>query len=297
MKLIEYHHRSAPGVVLRAYSPLGFYPSAGFRHSDGCFFVDESLILSAVRFNPVKLAGYDPEREWISPAEIRLLASISLAIPEGSGVVYPYPDPVGYRIEDAGPEDITGEDFMIQARECLCRELRGRNSGFWTTVPVPPVFGGPPYEFNTVAWPHSEQNDFFTAIDVEDHLLIRGLGGLLKGWMLNRHHLFHTEACISLHIAMEASRDIVLRHLRASVSNPSDIDAANYLARAFGEPESTEHYFAGFYADRIKSVHPASRYGTYPEPPLAADDFFDLYHWLCVVYRFLIAGKVPSESF
>jgi len=283
--------------VLRAYSPLGFYPSAGFCHPEGCFFIDESLIFSAVQFNPVKLADYDPEREWISPAEIRLLGSMSLTIPEGSGVVYGYPDPVGYRIENGALDDITGEDFMIQAKEALCRELGMRNSGFWTTVPVPPMFGGPPCEFNTAAWPPAEQHEFFNTIDVEDHLLIRGLGALLKGWILNRHHLFHTEACISLHITIEASRDIILRKLRASVSNPSDVDAANYLARAFGEPESTEHYFAGFYADRIKSVHPMSRYGTYPEPPLAADDFFDLYHWLWLAYRFLIAGKVPSRSF
>lgn len=297
MKLVEYHYRSAPGVVLRAYSPLGFYPSEGFRHPEACFFVDEPLIFSAVRFNPVRLSDYHPQREWISPPEVRLLASMSLAIPEGSGVVYGYPDPVGYRIDGGAPDDITGEEFITQAREELRRELKARDSGFWTTVPVPPVFGGPPYDFNSPAWQHSEQNDIFNAIDLEDHLLIRGLGALLKGWMLNRHHLFHTEACISLHIAMEASRDIILRKLRASVSNPSDVDAANYLARAFGEPESTEHYFAGFYEDRIKSVHPASRYGTYPEPPLAADDFFDLYHSLQAVFKFLVTGKVANGSF
>jgi hypothetical protein len=151
LKLIEYHYRSAPGVVLRAYSPLGFYPSAEFRHPQGCFFVDESLIFSGVRFNPVKLADYDPEREWISPDEIRLLGSMSLAIPEGSGVVYGYPDPVGYWIENGPPDDITREEFMVQAREALCRELRARNSPFWTTVPVPQPLGGPRYEFNTVA--------------------------------------------------------------------------------------------------------------------------------------------------
>jgi hypothetical protein len=292
MKLSEYHYRSERGVLLRAYAPLGFYPSTGFRHPDACFFVDESLIFSAVRFEPVKLADYDPEREWISPAEIRLLAAMSLAVPEGSGVVYAYPDSVGYRIKDPVPCDIMGEGFMIEARQSLCRELRARDSGFWNTVPVPPVFGGPSYEFNTLTWPHAEQNDLFNSIDVEDHLLIRGLGALIKGWPLDRHHLFHTEACISLHIAMEASRDIILRRLRASVSNPSDVDAANYLAKAFGEPESTEHYFAGYYEDRIKSVHPASRYGTFPDPPLAADDFYDLYQALRDVFRFLIAGKV-----
>jgi hypothetical protein len=147
-----------------------------------------------------------------------------------------------------------------------------------------------------VVWPDTDQNEFFNSIDVEDHLLIRGLGALIKGWPLDRHHLFHTEACISLHIAMEASRDIILRRLRASVANPSDVDAANYVARAFGEPESTEHYFAGYYEARIKSVHPTSRYGTFPEPPLAADDFYDLYLSLVAVFRFLIAGKLPSSQ-
>ncbi len=295
MKLVEDHYRSTGGVLLRAYAPLGHYPPTGFRHPAACLFVDESLIFSAVRFDAVNLPGYVPEREWICPAEIRLLAAMSLADPKEGGLVYVYPDPVGYRVEDPSPDDITGEDFMIQAREALSAELRARESRFWTTVPVSPLFGGPSYEFHTVEWPYSEQDEIFNSIDLRDHLLIRGLGALLKGWPLHLHHLFHTEACISLHIAMEASRDIILRHLRASVSNPSDVDAANYLAKAFGEPESTEHYFAGYYADRIKSVHPASRYGTFPEPPLAADDFYDLYESLRIVYRYLIAGKVPPN--
>jgi hypothetical protein len=51
----------------------------------------------------------------------------------------------------------------------------------------------------------------FEAIRCDDALLMRSLGPLVKAPMLATHFCFHTEACMSLHVAMEASGEIIRR--------------------------------------------------------------------------------------
>jgi hypothetical protein len=133
-------------------------------------------------------------------------------------------------------------------------------------------------------------------IDVGDHLLIRGLGALLKANMLGHHPEFLESACMSLWVAMEASLRIIQHKLReAGFERPTAKDAGAYIDRAFENKFESDGYFEDFYDDRIRTVHPESRFGVYPGAPLDADDFYDLHDMLAPLYDFLITGYVPEE--
>jgi hypothetical protein len=79
-------------------------------------------------------------------------------------------------------------------------------------VHAPPVLGGQAYEINVWAELRNErQVPIFEAIDVNDHLLIRGLGALIRAGMLERFDEFLEHSGMALWVAMEASLEIVKR--------------------------------------------------------------------------------------
>ena len=170
------------------------------------------------------------------------------------------------------------------------------------TVPghshTPPLVGGPPSSFNEHAeFRREHQREIFCAVDVSDHLMIRGFGRIdLRGGMLFAHDEFTESAGMSLWVAMEASLEIVKRVLRADgIDSPSARDAGEFLDDAFESEWESDGYFADYYEDRIKTIHPASRYGVYPGPCLSHDDVWDLGVSLIPVYDFLVTGHVPKE--
>ncbi len=279
------------GIILRTYLPIGFYSLKHFVDIDARMVVRRSMVFSATRFRRVELEGYHGEREWLKPEEVRLLASIALAVPEGYGKVYQYPYPIGLRVEDSGA-DLNDEEVIDECEEALVDWLRKQNNELYLTVGPPPVLGGEEYSFNEAAVDIGKQEDVYNAIDVTDHLLIRGLGAILKAELLNQHHIFHVDACMSLYIAMDASLRLILRRLRETMENPSNRDAAAYLAEVYGDDRMPEKYFEPFYNDRIVAVHPDSRLGVFPDPPLAADDYYELYIQMCALYDFLVTGTI-----
>ncbi|MFX0198723.1 MAG: hypothetical protein ACFFCW_21585 [Candidatus Hodarchaeota archaeon] len=296
MKVADWNLKK--GLILRAYSPLGFYPPGSFHHRDAIFVVQEDLIFSVVRFEVIELENYYAEREWVVPAEIRLLASLILSVPYICGLVCPYPDPGNYKLEDKERLDLGEKSVWPQFGSLLKEQIskREKERVFHSDpTPLPPFAGGQSYKFNEKACDERHQIEIFNGIDLRDHLLIRGLGALVKGQLLARHDIFHENACMSLYVAMEASLHVILRRLRKTMNNPSNEDASVYLAKAFGRVTYPSKYFEEYYEDRIKTVHPASRFGTFPQPPLAADDFYDLYSDLVAVYDFLITGRIEEE--
>jgi len=279
------------GILIRSYMPLGFYPKKALNLSNSAFVIDNHLIFSVVRFEAVELEEYYIEREWIIPEEIQLLSALALAVEDDNGKVYAYPHPVAFKIKDEG-YDLSDKDTLKEFRKALIKRLKNEDNRFWHTVDPPPALGGPEYRFNENANDVERQIEIYNSIDLKDHLLIRGLGAFLKGDLLSVHHIFHTEACISLHIAMEATLQIILRRLRNTMQNPSNKDASEYLGQAFQSKYIPENYFEDYYRDRIVAVHPSNRIGTFPEAPLAADDFYDLYDQLRSVYDFLVTGNI-----
>jgi hypothetical protein len=322
------------GIILRAYTPMGYHPANGLRDKDASLIIDEDLVYSAARFTPVVVEDdpyYYVECEWLKREEIRLLSAIAISVPEDGGKVFFYPYNAGRTIQDVG-YDLSDPDILKDLKDYLisslsvadqyrpgdfllkrwqsCREKEGIEDAEISeesqesddpfvelhrlsrlSYPAPPLFGGPKYLPSDLVLDTMRQKQLFDGIVIDDHLLIRGLGAFLKADILHVHSMFHTEGCISLHIAMEATLQLILRKLRKTISNPSNKDASRYIGEIFNSAYP-EHYFQQYYEDRIKTIHPANRFGTFPEAPLQADDFYDLYDPLRAIFHFLITGNV-----
>lgn len=115
--------------------------------------------------------------------------------------------------------------------------------------------------------------------------------------MLRCHRQFLEEACVSLWIALDASFHLFRREMATKGQrNASAIDVGNYLDNLLGYQSSGERYFADFYEERVKTIHPASRFGVYPAAPLCADEYMQLLVSLIPIYEYLIVGRVPPHA-
>ncbi len=293
-KLLKGYPRE--GIVVRLYSPAGDYPSTAGSTGDACFAVSSDLAWSATRFTPVPIEYYSPEREWLKPEEIRLLSAVALSYRAGGYLcLYPWGAPV-YLVD----ADLSlSSELAIAALDELAREKASAQSAHPRSHVVeptsPPLVGGGPYDLRDDGCDQQLFRRVYDGVDPQDHLLVRGLGALLKAPLLHTHDAFHTEACVSLYIALDASLHLILRRLRVSNPAASSLDAAGYLAHSFGEVHPGKSYFEDFYHERVATIHPSSRYGEFPDAPLSADDYYDLREDLTSVYIFLITGIALSD--
>jgi hypothetical protein len=283
------------GVSIRLLSPLGDYPAGEFRNPEASIVVRPDLIAMVTSFVRVETPeDYYSETEFLSPFEIRLLAAVLLSWDTDSGMFGLYP----VRTDLQRP--YTGLDLSSPGvLDGLIEEFRAFlvKSPPFAEIHRPPCAGGRSYHFNEYSELRCErQPEIFAAIDVNDHLAVRGLGALIKANMLGCFPEFLENACMSLWIAMDASMHMIQRELKESgMDNPTAKDAGRFLDDAFNW-EDSNGYFADYYDGRIKTVHPESRFGAYPAAPLYADDFYDLNASLLLVYDFLLTDHVPGES-
>jgi hypothetical protein len=158
---------------------------------------------------------------------------------------------------------------------------------------LPPLLGGPPYNVDDRVMDVKTLKRIIRRTPLHHHLLIRGLGALVSAGMLKQHHEFLVPATMMLHVAMDASFELVRNELRAQgVADPSALDAGKFIDRAFGHTQPSGKYFSDWYVDRIMLSHTASRFGTAPFAPLSMDDYLDLREQLEDVYYYLIAAEV-----
>jgi hypothetical protein len=121
---------------------------------------------------------------------------------------------------------------------------------------------------------------------------MRGLGALLRAHMCWCHPEIAEAAAIQLYVALDVSFEIMLEILRGrGLTNPSALDAGALIGEVFNPGIESERYFEDYYEDRIKTLHPSSRYGVFPVPPLLADDYYFLRHGLVEVYHWIITGR------
>lgn len=283
------------GITIRLLSPLGVYPMQHFRHSEAALVLraDIGAMLSLIK--PCEEPEeYYTEIEFLSPYEIRLLSAIMLSQVTDTGAFCLYPVNHALNRHSVAVDlsnDATLNDLIDEFVSFM------RLMPMYRRVHAPPVLGGQTYDINEWAELRDErQVAIFEAIDVSDHLLIRGLGALIRAGMLERFDEFLEHSGMALWVAMEASLEMVKRLLRANgVKNPSAKDAGWFLDEAFDSAWESDGYFVDFYEDRVKTVHPASRYGTFPGACLSVDDVLHLRPSLVHLYDFLITGHVPDE--
>jgi len=135
------------------------------------------------------------------------------------------------------------------------------------------------------------------AIPLSDHLLMRGLGALLRADICKRHREIGETSVIELYIALEASFQLVVRKLREQgLSNPSAADAGALIDETFNAGVDSGNYFEHYYDSRIKTMHPPNRFGVFPVAPLIVDDYYLLRHGIVEVYHWLITNRRLEPS-
>jgi hypothetical protein len=283
------------GVTVRLLSPLGVYSTEGFRHREAAMVLSHDVFAILTAFRKVQLPeDYYSEIEFLSPFEVRLLASVILSRVPDSGSICLYPTLLAMERPDAGfdlSEVGALDELMTEFRVFIQGERQYRE------LHNPPLIGGRVYSFNEYAnLRHGHQREVFDAIDVSDHLMIRGLGALVRALMLFSFSEFTESAGMSLWVSMEASFEIVKGMLRVQgIERPTAKDAGDFIDDVFDNQFASEGYFPDYYEDRIKTVHPASRYGVFPGAGLSHDDVWELGIDLVRLYDFLVTGHVPDE--
>jgi hypothetical protein len=277
-------------------SPLGLYPSrVGFRQPDAAIVVRPDLIALITKFHPTipPEEYYFSEVERLSAFEIRTLAALRLSQSGDSGAFEIYPADLEYRTPDVSL-DLSRPAVLSGLLAKLRNQLRVAGCDWCHR---PPYAGGKPYEINQYATVSRKRfQTLLCGIDVNDHLMIRGLGALIKAGMLCCHRQFLEQACVSLWIALDASFHLFRREMAAKGQpGASATDVGNYLDNLLGYHPSGERYFADFYEERVKTIHPESRFGVYPAAPLCADEYTQLLGSLIPTYEYLIAGRVPPR--
>jgi hypothetical protein len=196
-------------------------------------------------------------------------------------------------------EDTSLDLSKMKVLHALMRDLCDlmTEENYSVAIHRPPCEGGRAYDLDSYAEIDKRRlGRLYRTIDVEDHLLIRGLGSLLKGAMLRCHREFMEHACMALWVSLEASFRLVLREMKKDgYVNPSARDAGKLLDDIFDSEYESDGYFEDFYEERIKTMHPESRFGTYPAPPLNYDEYSQLEASLRTVYELLITGHVDKS--
>jgi hypothetical protein len=286
--------RIESGTILRAYAPSGLYWRDNFSAPTAIYVNEHDLIFSACHFDERPHKGeYYSEFDEPMIDELRLMAALVLPIGWNCGVLVVYPLSVSLWLNEK--VDLTSLGTADRLSKLLRSNLSFSENFPWIDGPSPPAFNGLPYFYRDEPSPLKLQHRIYESIDVSDHLLMRGLGALIKGAMLTRHRVFGEQAHYSLYVALEASFQLILRKLRdAGVTNPGSVDAASLIEKTFGEAPSGRGYFEDYYSDRIMTMHPQSRFGIFPYAPISNSDFFGLYYSLREVYRWIILGEYIS---
>lgn len=288
------------GVLLTLLSPLGSYQQESLISRQGCIFVSNRFCFSALRFRHRSQVETYSEVDRLGSAEVRLLSAAMLAAKSYYVTIRPYPThslilsvPPGTRL--------SSHQTRVRLADILLRQLK-RKKGAPYRLPseslhAPPLLGGKDYDnFQELDWERC--HNLLRNIVLGDKLLIRGLGALLKANMLLGFCEFAEAAGMQLFVAMEASFRLVLRELHnQGVNNPTSVDAGNFIHKAFGVATPAEGYFVDDYENRIMTLHPESRFGTWAHAPLQADDVFELNENLKNLFGFLILKTVPSYHF
>lgn len=290
-----------PAYAVRLFDPRGQYPAGQIAAPNALYWGASDLTFMATWSEPWDWYGRDmpyTEMDWATPQELRLLASILMCECEHGPRTCFYPVHRFSMYLDA--EDLNLQSPSIARRikaSIVERSLR------------PDMMYGEGAILNCLEKDYSlfkkskleisRQPELFKAISTEDHLLLRGVGALLKADMLTRHYEFWEEAIVIAFIALGASFQMVLRELRtSSIVEPTSRDAADWLHKTFNEPfglEPIERYFAEIYDQRVMTLHPVSRLGVNPYAPLFHDDFTLLRRSIPSIFAYLLTGRHSSD--
>lgn len=262
------------GLRMRAYQSDVEYSFDEFIHPDALYLADEQYVVTIVKADPKHVGEYWPQLHWILPAEVRLLASIALALPEGRGALSFHPYPSSDRLSLPLALDLSRGDVV----EHLRKKAQSASRDLFALRGADHILG--------------DRRALFQNITVDDGILVRGLYCLLKSRHLMSHQQFAEEAFMNVQIAREAALELIRETMvKDGESLPSYAAAHDYIRVRF----LLGGYLADYLEDQhnrwIYTRHPRSRHGTFWNPPLLADDFYETYEALVSVFRHLLLGE------
>lgn len=282
---------------IRIHAPLGHYPPQSVEFDGARLIVSDDIIFSVMEVRPQDIHGIDAyhfsELEFLSLEELRFFSAISLSIRPDMGMIWLYPWPYSSEIN----VELADNDALRDAAQKHARAIFIKHQ---PEISLPPLIGGSAYKHHHVPFDHDLFAKIASSISLKDHLLMRGLGSLVRADMLWQRREFYEAAAIMLYVALDASFQMIRRKLAdCGVSNPSATDAGRFISDALGGSpvEKQCGYFPEYYEDRIKAIHPANRHGDFPFPPLLIDDFYFLRHGLVEVFAYLVAEHKWPDVF
>ena len=272
------------GTCIAAMSPVGIYWQEGPILRSATYVNAGDLIFTACHFGEDHLPKEfysefdDPRIE-----QIRLHGALMLSLDFDQGLALPAPTANCIQV---GQQPDLSDRAVLGPIESLVRRVLGEKASSKAhSPPPPPCAGGPSYDIRVGNSPVELQQKIWEAIDLRDYTLMRGISALLQGETMFRS-MFRTEALYSLFVSLDASFSLVIRQLKASGhSSPSAYDAQEFIEAAFSDPPSETRYFEEFYDDRIRALHPESRLGTFPYPPISVSEGYQLARALRAVWR------------
>lgn len=214
-----YQPPSKSGVSLQVYQ-AGLHRAGPFLHAEATYLASTDFVATVVKQDWRNQRGNVSEMVWLYPEEVRLLATLALAIPEGRGSLRFAPLDRG-ALDWPLSRPLSSDDFIgVATAEAQALAVQHGSAsielGAWETA--------------SEEW----QLRVFEAIDLSDELLIRGLHCLLKANRLAGDREFSAEGYMNVSISREAALELIRRRLQAKGhSSPSFRDAHDYVTANF----------------------------------------------------------------
>ena len=270
------------GFRVRLMSPLGTYPDKSLLYDDAALIVEDDICFSIVRI--VEEDWGFSEVDSLSPLDIPLFGSLLLC-----KAGYPYPfGGIDLAADEQKPLD---PNHIAECREHLARHIKEYRSSQMPSAIIhrPPLHGGNSYQNEHFGDIRRMIAECMTSLQKVDAVLQRGMA-----WT---HGEFADAACIFLWIALDGAHSATLHRSRTSgIRNPTSKDASAYLNSVIGFETPWEKFFEEDYENRIRTIHPDSRFGAEIRPQILADDFYELRHLLIPYFRYLITGVYDNPD-
>ncbi len=295
----------APTYRIMLFKPIGLYPKGCLFTPNSFFSADEDLVFSVTYSCSWKALDEDiaySEFDWASPEELRTLGAILLSEKIGDALVRFYPVTRYSPRIDSEYLDLSSRDTVSAVKELLIEKSNKPRPRSGDDV-ISECVGGKYQLVSPDRYNLDRLQIFWSKLSVSNYVLMRGITSLIKADMLSCYSEFWEEAIIVAYIALESSFHLVCRELKSKgVLEPTANNAARWLYenfdKPFGLPEPTiEKYFQEFYEDRIKVLHPSSRYGEAPFSPIIHDDYTHLRRSLREVFSYITAGEHGEDYY
>jgi hypothetical protein len=282
------------------FRPRGMYPRGVFCFPSAMFYADEEIVFAVTYGTPWYGTSPDlpySEVDWMHPELVRLLGAMIMAevFIEGMHSRFYVVPHTAFILNEEHVESAPST-----ARAVKRALLRTVNNRLWPKSVQErwaECLGSEFCLFDPEELDLSVLPKVWEEISIGNHLLMRGLQALIKSDMLGQHHEFQEEGAIATFIALDASFQMVLRHLRANGNpTPSANDAGKWMYETFDKLLDVHgaaefKYFEEFYDQRVQTIHPSSRFGDMPFAPIMIDDRMHLRDALPGIFAYLTLGE------